>query len=269
MVSGRKSRQTRQGIVAATGRSRPWGTISAALVVLLFAVAVFGYTFLLDRRVQDREAALAAFIPSATNQDPAQQIPGVTEQTEQTAQHVAPTEQVAYTQSPPTGGTRDQYWAACSGVVYDQPVRYENLVHSMEHGAAWIAYNPDPIGGDALDQLSARVQNQPYTALSPYPGLDQPIALQTWGHQLKLADPADPRIDQFLAALRANQYTHPEVGATCQALGPGQFDQDRPPPFQPAPPVTAVGQPGVRTENETPPAAPGDDGAAPMPGAGS
>lgn len=268
VVSGRKSKQTRRGIVAVTGRSRPWSTIAGTLVVLLFAVGVFGYTFVLDRQAQSRNAALAAFTPTASNQDPAQQIPGVTEQHDQAAQHVAPTDQVAYTQFPPTGGAHDQYWATCTGVAYDQPVRSENLVHSMEHGAAWIAYDPEQISGAALDQLTARVQDQPYTALSPYPGLDQPISLQTWGHQLKLADPADPRIDQFLAALRTNQYTHPEVGATCQALGPDQFDQDQPPPFQPAPPADAVGQPGVRAQNETTPAAPGD-GAAPMPGTGS
>ena len=266
MVSGRKTKQARRAVMV-SGRSRPWATIAGALVVLLFAVGVFGYTFLLDRRSQEREAGLAAFTPSAANQDPSQQIAGVAEQKFEGGQHVTPTEQVAYTLSPPTGGTHDGYWAACTGVVYTQPVRSENLVHSMEHGAAWIAYNPDQISGDALGALAVRVQNKPYTALSPYPGLDQPISLQSWGHQLKLTDPGDPRIDQFLTALRANQYTHPEVGASCQALGPGQFDQDQPPPYQPAPPVAAIGQAGIRAESEAA-APPATDDAAPMPGSG-
>ncbi|OZM76396.1 DUF3105 domain-containing protein [Pseudonocardia sp. MH-G8] len=264
MVSGKKSKQARQPRSAlATGREVPWGTIAAVLVVVLFAGGVFGYAFLQSQENNARDAALAAFVPSASNQDPSSRIPGITEQTYQGAQHVAPTEQVAYTGSPPTGGTHDQYWAACSGVVYEQPVRSENLVHSMEHGAVWIAYNPDQVDGDALAQLAARVQDRPYSVLSPYPGLDQPIALQSWGHQLKLADAGDPRIDQFLTALRANQYTHPEVGASCQALGPGQFDQDDPPPYRPAPPPSSVGQPGVRGETEASPAAPGMDGSSP------
>jgi hypothetical protein len=72
--------------------------------------------------------------------------------------------------------------------------------------------------------------------LSPYPGLDQPISLQSWGHQLKLSDANDPRIDQFIAALRTNPNTYPEVGASCDALGPGQFDPSNPPPFDPTPP---------------------------------
>jgi hypothetical protein len=72
--------------------------------------------------------------------------------------------------------------------------------------------------------------------MSPYPGLDQPISLQSWGHELKLADPNDPRIDQFISSLRQNQYTYPEVGASCDALGPGYFDPDNPPPFDASPP---------------------------------
>ena len=60
--------------------------------------------------------------------------------------------------------------------------------------------------------------------------------------------PADPRIDQFIQALRLNQYTYPEAGASCQALGPGQFDQDNPPPYKPAPPVSAVNNTTVMPE---------------------
>src|SRR5262249_42962772 len=150
-------------------------------------------------------------------------------------------QQVAYTHSPPMGGSHDFAWAACNGVVYPKAVRSENMVHAMEHGSVWIAYNPDQVTGAALDTLKAKVQNQPYTLMSPYPGLDQPISLQSWGHQLKLADANDPRIDQFIASLRLNQYTYPEPGASCDELGPGSFVQDDPPAFAPAP---APGTPG-------------------------
>ncbi|MFR9802672.1 DUF3105 domain-containing protein [Pseudonocardia sp. RS010] len=233
-------------------------------VVVLFAVGVFGYAWLRDRSEDARSAALAGYTPSAAVPDPSTQIPGVEVVAYRGGQHVASTEQVAYTHSPPSGGAHDGMWAACTGVVYDQPVRSENLVHSMEHGAVWITYNPERLGRDGVEQLAARVRDRPYSAMSPYPGLDQPISLQSWGHQLKLADPADPRIDQFVAALRANPNTHPEVGASCQALGPGRFDQDDPPPYRPAPPTSAMGQPGVRAEAES--TAASGDNVAPMGG---
>ncbi|MBN9098000.1 MULTISPECIES: DUF3105 domain-containing protein [unclassified Pseudonocardia] len=264
-----RSKQERRARAALrAGRSSPpWSTIAAVVVVVLFAGGVFGYAALRSGAADERAAALAGFVPSADRQDPSTQIPGIVEKTFDGGQHVTPAERVAYTTSPPLGGTHDQFWAACTGVVYAQPVRTENLVHSMEHGAAWIAYDPARVSGGQLDQLAGRVRDQPYTALSPYPGLDQPISLQSWGHQLTLTDAADPRVDQFLTALRRNPYTHPENGASCQALGPGQFDQDRPPPYQPPPPSSTVGTAGVRAETEAAGGpAPDGSGGALMPG---
>jgi hypothetical protein len=241
MVSGKSSKAVRNARAAVvTRRQVPWGLIAGALVVVLFAGGVFGYAYVQNQATQERQAALEAFTPTAENQDPSAQIEGVQSIDYQGGLHVASDQQVAYTNSPPFGGTHDAFWAACNGVVYPDPVRSENLVHSLEHGAVWIAYNPDQVTGEALDALRSRVEGQPYTVMSPYPGLDQPISLQSWGRQLKVADADDPRIDQFVQALRRNPYTHPEVGASCQALGPGQFDQDNPPPFAPPPPPDAV-----------------------------
>jgi hypothetical protein len=246
MVSGKTSKASRSSrSKVVSPKATPWGLIAAVLVVVLFAGAVFGYAFLRDQDNQERMAALAPFTPTAEQPDPSTQIAGVQVVPFEGGQHVDPSVQVAYTHSPPFGGAHDFSWAACNGVVYSEPVRSENMVHSLEHGAVWIAYNPDQISGDALATLSSKVENQPYTLMSPYPGLDQPISLQSWGHQLKLSDPGDERIDQFIAALRLNQYVFPEPGATCSEIGPGGFSQDAPPPFAPAP---APGTPGSSPE---------------------
>jgi hypothetical protein len=246
MVSGNKSKAARSSRTAVVShKSTPWGLIAAVLVVVLFAGAVFGYAFLRNQQNQAKSEALAPFTPTAQNQDPSAQIPGVVVQQYAGGQHIASNVQVAYTHSPPLGGAHDNSWAACNGVVYPNPVRSENLVHSLEHGSVWIAYNPDQVTGDALESLRSKVENQPYTVMSPYPGLDQPISLQSWGHQLKLSDASDARIDQFIAALRLNQYMYPEPGASCNEIGPGGFSQDNPPPFAPAP---APGTPGTQPE---------------------
>jgi hypothetical protein len=246
MVSGNKSKATRSSRTAVVShKSTPWGLIAAVVVVVLFAGAVFGYAFLRNQENQARSEALAPFTPTAQNQDPSTQIPGVVVQPFAGGQHIPPNVQVAYTHSPPFGGAHDNSWAACNGVVYPTGVRSENLVHSLEHGAVWMAYNPEQVTGDALASLRSKVENQPYTVMSPYPGLDQPISLQSWGHQLKVSDASDPRIDQFIAALRLNQYMYPEPGASCNEIGPGGFSQDNPPPFAPAP---APGTPGTQPE---------------------
>jgi Protein of unknown function (DUF3105) len=249
MASGKNSRAVRSARSAVVAkRSTPWGMIAAALVVVLFAGAIFGYYVVQNNAKQAKAAALAEWTPSDTNKDPSAKIAGIVIQPYAGANHVQPNQTVAYTHSPPFGGTHDGYWAACNGVVYPNPVRSENMVHALEHGSVWIAYNPDKISGDALKTLSAKIDGQPYSLMSPYPNLDQPISLQSWGHQLKLSDPNDPRIDQFIQSLRSNQYQYPEPGASCAALGPGQFDQDNPPPFAPAPPVSAVNNTTVMPE---------------------
>ncbi len=52
--------------------------------------------------------------------------------------------------------------------------------------------------------------------LSPYVGLDSPVSLQSWGHQLKVDSVDDPRIEQFADFLTRNPDEHPEVGASCE-----------------------------------------------------
>jgi hypothetical protein len=190
-----------------------------------------------QRDQKSRDQAAASYAPSASNPDPSKRIPGVITASYAGSVHILPTERVAYDHSPPFGGPHDGYWAACNGVVYPNAVRTENMVHSLEHGTVWIAYNPQQVTGDQLTLLSARVKGKPYTMMSPYPGLDKPISLQSWGHQLKLDKADDPRIDDFIAALRTNPNgVYPEVGASCDALGPGQFDPSNPPPFDPSKP---------------------------------
>jgi hypothetical protein len=171
------------------------------------------------------------------NQDPSVRIDGVVRVQYPGAVHTAPGQRVAYDRSPPFGGPHDAIWADCMGTVYPTAVRNEHMVHALEHGAVWIAYDPDRVRDSALDKLKARVKGQAYTMLSPYPGLDRPISLQSWGHQLKLDSAGDERIDNFIKSLRENRYQTPEPGARCDA-DPAVFDVTKPPPFEPGPPGT-------------------------------
>jgi hypothetical protein len=241
MVSGKSSKAVRNARAAVvTRRSTPWGTIVAVAVIVLVAAAFIGYPLYVGQQRGEFEEALAPFTPTADNQD--RQIEGIEVVTFQggATQHVTREQRVAYTHTPPIGGVHDFYWAACNGIVYPEAVRSENLVHSLEHGAVWIAYDPDQLDDAGVEALAARVAGQPFMVMSPYPGMETPISLQSWGHQLKLSDPNDVRIDQFIQALRRNQYTVPEPQGTCNVNDPDAFDVDNPPPFVPAPPVSEI-----------------------------
>ncbi|MGH3900398.1 MAG: DUF3105 domain-containing protein [Pseudonocardiaceae bacterium] len=268
MPSGKSSKAVRnaRSVVTST-KPRPWGTVAAILAVLVFAGGIIYYLFI---RYEDRRA----FTPTSDNKDPSAQIEGVVTQNYGEGNgHIGPDKRVAYDHSPPFGGPHDTVWAACNGVVYETAVRTENMVHALEHGAVWIAYNPDKTTGPALQSLQDRVRGENYLVLSPYPGLDSPISLQSWGHQLKLTDPADQRIEQFIQSLRLNQYTYPEIGASCEAVT-GRFDPANPPPFVAAPPgpdavpLNFRGGLGSATGDGAPPPAPGGSPPVPDPPAG-
>lgn len=125
------------------------------------------------------------------------------------------TDDVDYAQSPPVGGEHDPQWVDCTGTVYAEPVRDENAVHALEHGAVWITYSDDLVSAD-VDTLAERVEGQPYTFMSPYPDQTSPIVLTGWGVQLAVEGIDDERIDEFLTAYRQGPQT-PEPGATCEA----------------------------------------------------
>jgi hypothetical protein len=134
-------------------------------------------------------------------------IPGVETFDVQSAAHT--TESVDYPQDPPAGGPHDPSWQKCA--VYDAPVRPENAVHSQEHGAVWITYQPDLPESDR-EALAALAVDQPFLLISPYPGLEDPIVASAWGAQLRLDDVDDPRLQAFIDRYAGNG---PEPGATC------------------------------------------------------
>jgi hypothetical protein len=236
MASGTKSKgskpkgkpnsanKARRSVVGSARKPKPWGMILGIIVIVALAGGVFTYAF---TQIADKEK----WVVSEDNQDPSTNIDGVVRKEYKPSQHVGADKRVAYDQSPPFGGPHDNAWAECNGTVYPTAVRNENMVHALEHGSVWIAYNPDKIKGKALDTLKAKVEGQPYMLMSPYPGLDKPISLQSWGHQLKLTSATDPRVDDFIKSLRSNQYQNPENNGSCDALTDSGFDPANPPPF--------------------------------------
>lgn len=118
---------------------------------------------------------------------------------------------VNYAQNPPAGGKHNPVWQNCG--FYDSPVRSENAVHSMEHGAVWITYQPDLPKGQ-VDKLRDLAHGQTYVLVSPYPDLPSPVVASAWGKQVKLQSAEDPALEQFVSAFSQGPQT-PEAGAAC------------------------------------------------------
>jgi hypothetical protein len=131
---------------------------------------------------------------------------------------------VSYSVTPPVGGDHNATWMNCG--VYSKPVPAELAVHNLEHGAIWITYSPS-LPASQVSQLRAFFARQTvlspggsagssrYIDLTPYPGLPSPIVATSWGFQLRLTSPADPRLQRFISKFRVSQAYTPEFGAPC------------------------------------------------------
>jgi len=117
---------------------------------------------------------------------------------------------VKYEQNPPVGGQHNPAWLNCG--VYDQPVPNENAVHSLEHGAIWVTYDPSISAAD-LDALKALLPST-FVVLSPMDGLPSPIVLSGWNAQLQIESPSDERVAPFFEKYWKSG-TSPEIGASC------------------------------------------------------
>jgi Protein of unknown function (DUF3105) len=97
--------------------------------------------------------------------------------------------------TPPAGGPHNPDWQNCG--FYDETVRDENAVHSLEHGAVWITYQPD-VPQDELERLSDLTQSNSFVLVSPYPDQDAPAVATAWGIQQRLGSAEDPELEQFI-----------------------------------------------------------------------
>lgn len=122
-------------------------------------------------------------------------------------------ESVTYEHTPAVAGKHDPTWANCVGMVYEEPLRTEKAVHSLEHGAVWITYKPD-IDSEIIDGLKAKVTGRPYLMMSPVADQTDPVMMAAWNNQLSVTSAEDERVDQFIQAF-AQSPQAPEPGAPC------------------------------------------------------
>lgn len=125
---------------------------------------------------------------------------------------------VEYERQPPAGGAHSPAWLNCGFYAEQQPT--ESLVHSLEHGAVWLAYDPglDPEAVAAVRDLTrsnAKVVATPYESLPD----EAAVVATAWARQLAVPEVPDPRLAEFIDAYLGGD-SAPEPNAPCEgAIG--------------------------------------------------
>ena len=174
-------------------KERPWGTILVAAILLTIVVAFVGVVIL------DTRQSASAGPPEGTEEVDVGEA----------GQHTE--ENVDYETTPPAGGEHNPVWQNCG--VYEEPIRNETAVHSLEHGAVWITYRPD-LPESQVSQLEELAEGESFMLVSPFEGLDSPIVASAWGNQLQVEGASSEKLEQFKSAFLQGPQT-PEPGAAC------------------------------------------------------
>jgi hypothetical protein len=123
--------------------------------------------------------------------------------------------------TPPAGGPHNPRWQNCG--FYGEPVRDENAVHSLEHGAVWITYRPD-LSHEEIERLSDMAKINSYVLVSPYSDQDSPVVATAWGKQLTLESAEDPDLERFVEAYSRSPQAPGPAAASATATAGGGHD---------------------------------------------
>jgi Protein of unknown function (DUF3105) len=205
MSNSKKSSADRQAILASItarqkAKQRKWNILVYGGFGLLLAAIVAAVAITITGSIQEKNAAAEAA---------KQPITGVQTFTGLSRNHVQGT--VTYPHEPGAGGNHSATWTNCG--IYTEPISEERAVHSLEHGAVWLTYNPS-LPPAEINKLTALAKDKPYVLLSPDKDQKAPVTATAWGTQLTLQNAEDSRIPVFINAY-AQSPKAPEPGAPC------------------------------------------------------
>jgi hypothetical protein len=205
MSGTKKRREEHQAIVAAIRakqrtKQRRFNILLYGSFGLVLAAIITSVALVVAGSVQERDAAAEAA---------KKPIDGIQTFADLSRNHVQTA--VDYPQQPGVGGDHAPVWTNCG--TYTEPVNEQRAVHSLEHGAVWLTYNPGLAAAD-VTLLTDLAKGQPYVLLSPDKDQTTSVTATAWGTQLTVPEAGDPRIGAFIRAY-AQSPNAPEPGAAC------------------------------------------------------
>lgn len=114
------------------------------------------------------------------------------------AGHVPQGTTIQYSTNPPAGGQHYDTTAHAGFYDTNNVPADGNLVHSLEHGAVILWYNPKKLSQEQISKLKDIFnQTSGKSIMAPRSSMDVPVALISWGQILKLNKVDEKQIKAF------------------------------------------------------------------------
>lgn len=127
--------------------------------------------------------------------------------------------QVDYGTTPPVSGRHAPQPAPCG--IHGEPIPNEIQVHSLEHGAVGIQYQPE-LDPEEIERIEAIVSDTDSHVFSaPYPGLGTPVAVSSWGRLMELDEVDEAAIGDYIEEFAGNG---PERNQPCDNTEDNPFE---------------------------------------------
>jgi hypothetical protein len=108
---------------------------------------------------------------------------------------------VVYESIPPTTGDHSLSAAPCG--VHGTQIPDGLFVHSLEHGAVGVLYDPQQVEVDTIRDIEAKVgEFDDRTISAPYAGTETPITLTSWTRLMRLDSYDEDTVDEYIDAFR-------------------------------------------------------------------
>ena len=104
---------------------------------------------------------------------------------------------VNYPMTPPVTGRHSPSAAACG--IHDERIQNELFVHSLEHGAVGILYDPQQVEVDRIRAIEALVgEYDERTISAPFPGMETPITATSWGRMMRVDEYDEDALREYI-----------------------------------------------------------------------
>ena len=141
---------------------------------------------------------------------------------------------VTYESDPPVSGAHRPTPAACG--IYSSSIPNENMVHTLEHGAVGVFYDPEDADPKDIAEIEEIVGSyDSHTFSAPYEGLEDPYTVVAWAHLMRLDEFDSSATREFIEEFRGGGDA-PEPNQPC----PTTMDS----PFTASPSATSTPAPG-------------------------